>query len=916
MICKVCGSEFNIENFDICPYCMTPVEKKSVAESYDSEIIVKEDSYESLDELEDDVQELEMSLISDDMSYMEEEIEITEADLIEEKDIQEDIPIEELGLSVRALNAFRRVHIHTLNQLIEFLATNNISEMKNVGAKTVQETEKLMRKVGAGEIILTNSEKEPEVVRYLFKNMSPDLDYLSISALAELGFTLKTISKLVQKGIRCCGALRDLSKSEIRNIVGSRFEDKIEQLANYLEMDIIELTTYVLDSKRDKREFNVFLRRAKGETLQEIANNPQGEEESTITRERVRQLERSCLNSIIHYLRELLYICKGGDKYISIQDLLEIFNDDEYDQVLLYACKLIDEFEYLDFADIVIEKRDEGPTEDIIISVIRDIVGNGTDLSACKNDIEEALLEQGIDYIGMEAVKNLLKKYNYSIYGDFATKGKGHYATICMHIIRRDFPNGIKLSQHETEQTEDLMKLREIAYENYAGIELPTSDRTLSSNLTRYGLILCGRGKYIPEEKVIIDENIMSDIKEFIDNNELSRVFYKEIYAEFEGVLNLVCGIDNYNYLHGVLALRFPNEYEYSRDYLLKKGVSDANAESISDRIYNYICRSGRPVSKSELEQEFKGFSTVMLTNAFANDSRLFQWEYNYFACIGILNVTVEDVLKIEQVLESIFDENRGYASAALLYKHIKEDYPSFIEKNNIKSDMNLHYIVASLLDGKMDFRRPHIARKGAIDLSTTKNVILYLLEYPEEFTYEEYMKLVADMGWSNVTASAVLCEIEEDYARLSVDRYILKERVAIPSSLVKDVEKVILENMEDGILPISNLDFEMFPEWRYDWNEFLLEAVIKTHFSEFEIVHPIMKDRRYQKGILVMKNDALTSYPQVVAKKMQKYGYTRLSESQFLSFLIVNNLSRKAIPNELSNNDYIRKDGDYYIVV
>ena len=25
MICKVCGSEFNIENFDVCPYCLTPV---------------------------------------------------------------------------------------------------------------------------------------------------------------------------------------------------------------------------------------------------------------------------------------------------------------------------------------------------------------------------------------------------------------------------------------------------------------------------------------------------------------------------------------------------------------------------------------------------------------------------------------------------------------------------------------------------------------------------------------------------------------------------------------------------------------------------------------------------------------------------------------------------------------------------
>lgn len=35
MICKVCGSEFNIENFDVCPYCLTPVilESEDVIES-------------------------------------------------------------------------------------------------------------------------------------------------------------------------------------------------------------------------------------------------------------------------------------------------------------------------------------------------------------------------------------------------------------------------------------------------------------------------------------------------------------------------------------------------------------------------------------------------------------------------------------------------------------------------------------------------------------------------------------------------------------------------------------------------------------------------------------------------------------------------------------------------------------------
>ena len=143
MICKVCGSEFNIENFDVCPYCMTPIEKEIFVENNDSEHIIVEDSFESIHEIIEISQETEMDLFSHDLNDMDEEIEITEVDLIEEKEEQEDISIDELGLSVRALNAFRRARINTLNELIEFLATNDISEIKNVGAKTVQETEEL-----------------------------------------------------------------------------------------------------------------------------------------------------------------------------------------------------------------------------------------------------------------------------------------------------------------------------------------------------------------------------------------------------------------------------------------------------------------------------------------------------------------------------------------------------------------------------------------------------------------------------------------------------------------------------------------------------------------------------------------------------------------------------------------------------
>ena len=925
MICKVCGSEFSAENFDVCPYCMTPAtvwnekvenviaEEEILSEPLDEEN-VHPNNADNLRQTSDDSKIEKSQLYMDVLSALEEDSEITEADLFEEKEEPIDIPIDMLGLSVRAVNAFRRVNIHTLNQLVEFLAVNGFSNIRNVGAKTIQETEELLRRFNAGEMFFQGSQKIDTPSLYLFNDMSPDADYLSVGALTEFGFTPNAISKLVNEGIKCCSELRHFTTAELKRILGVNYETTIIELAKYLEKDIIDLTSYVLDNLREGRAFEVFLRRAKGETLQEIANNPYNGEEK-ITRERVRQMESNFFRRIRPFVRELLYLCLSGEKIITTHDLLDIFDVDEYDQILLYACKLIEDFEYLDFADGVVKKK-EITVNEILSSIIRDVIKDGANLIEVQTHIEEALYKNNIDYISIDALKNWLNQNGYSVYGDFVTKGKGGYTLICRDILRKHFPKGIKLSHNAQEQATDLIKLRAIAKEQYGGIEMPEKDKALSAIISRSGVVLCGRGTYILDENVIVDESILLNIKDFIDKCEYERVFYHEIYAAFEGVLNMVCGIDNYNYLHGVLVLRFPNEYEYSRDYLLKNGVSDGEAESIADRIYSFICRNGKPVSKAELEQHFMGFSNVMITMPFATDSRLFQWEYNYFSCTGLLSFSDEHIQKIKDTIELIFNENMGYASDAILFDVLSEKCPEFIIANDIKNEMNLHYTLSVLLGDEYDFHRPHISKKNCIDISSTKNVAMYLMGNPMSFTYEEYVTMITKMGWSAVTAGCVLSDLENDFSRISVGTYLRNSELVIPSDTVKQIEDLICNEMQDGILSLSAIDFKKYPEWSYEWNTFALETVLKNRSTKFTIIHPVMKDRRYQRGIIVEKDCGLCSYSQVISHKMKSLGYEKLSESQFLSFLVVNSLALKAIPNELNNSDFLRKDNGYYYVV
>lgn len=916
MICKVCGSEFNKENFDVCPYCLAPVcsicsEAEDIKQSSN---VTGNDGNQIQFEVENN------DSTSADISSLYDDYEVTEADLMEEKeeiDQEQEILIDELGLSVRAVNAFHRAKIYTLNELVEFLALNSISDLKNVGAKTVRETEELMEKIRSGqlELVRTSSCVSSEPQKNAFEHISVDVDYLSIDALVELGFTNKMVSKLLENNIKCCEGLRSLSKKDLTNIFGGRFMDRIPEVAILLQNDIIYLLGYVLDKYKESREYRVLLRRAKGETLQEIASNPDGEED-VITRERVRQIENKFLRSLIPFVRELLYIIKGANNYIVAQDILDIFDDDEYDQILMHVAKSFDEFEYLDFVDIFVEKNDDSSVEEQLLNLVKDIVGDGIDLYEYRDELEDIVVEKGFDFMDIDAIARLLKKYNYMLYGSFAVKGRANYATVCLYIIEKVFPDGIKLSQSETEQSEDLIKLRSIIEEKYAGLSVPSSDRALSSTLVRSGLVLRGRGTYISQEHIAMDETLLQDIRNYIDTKDSNKVFYNEIFSEFEGVLNVMCGVDNYNYLHGILSLRFPDNYEYGRDYLLKNGVIEEETESIADRIYEFICRTGRPISKSELVQEFRGFSNVMIIMPFVNDSRLLQWDYNNYSCTGILSIADEDIKVIRSCILKLFEENNGYASDGLLYDEVSEMLPDFLEKNQINSKMNLHYIVAKLFADEMDFKRPHIAAKDMFDISSTKNVALYLLNRPENFTYEQYMAVCDKMKWSRVTVSSVLSDIENDYVRLSVDEYLRKTAFILSDTLVNSIRQLIDEKMEDGILPLMNMELDEFPEFEYPWNEFVLETIVKMYFADLEIIHPAMKDRRYQKGIVVKKDLGIDYYPQIVLRKMHLLGIDKMTESQFLSFLVLHNLTRKVIPNELYNSGYIRKDGDFFCAI
>ena len=387
-----------------------------------------------------------------------------------------------------------------------------------------------------------------------------------------------------------------------------------------------------------------------------------------------------------------------------------------------------------------------------------------------------------------------------------------------------------------------------------------------------------------------------------------------DIFNEFEGVLAFTSDITNYHGLHGLLAYLYRDEYEFSRDCITKTN-GDGEALSLSDRIVLFILEKGRAVTRNEIKQKIGGLSDIMLFNAINGSKELLQWDYNSFNAQGNLKINDEDLRVISEILEEILSQFKGYCSDRLIFEKVNNQYPEFISRNGIDNTTNLFYVLQNILGEKYQFSRPHICQKGTVDSLTTKNIALYLLGTTQQISRREFVKIAKDVYWSETTADLIFCELEKDYIRISDDIYILYNNFSIQENVLSQVA-IWLQNYvsAQGFLSMIGFDdFENLPSIQYEWNSFLLVSIIKKYELGFRLVSPAIRDRRYNKEIIVLKDSGYYHLDDIVYDVLAKNGINFIDESNLLSFLVVNHLVSKVIPKELVDSKILNYADGYF---
>lgn len=825
-------------------------------------------------------------------------------DLAEES---KDLKIED-AFPENTFNLFRqyckRNNIETARQLVGFNFESLMFE-RGFGAAKVAKIINRWSEIAGGLQITHEVDLDEEVHEERYLPIHASNFALPISILQLLGGSRKVQNGLQLLEISNLGELQATTLTALERKFRAEQMEDLKAAAHYFVRPYQDVLEDLFEAVARGESFELFIKRANGSTLQAVAT------EYNVTREWVRQVCAKFERKIMPFMGPLLseLMDQNDARYIREEQVREYIATQDYASAVVYILKEGETFTLFGSQNIFYEVNSFPDIEKTLTELAGDIVGDGINVFEGIEFIENSLDEAGFGFLNADDFLDLLIFLDYQFFGDFVLKDRKSYGRLCARIVEEDFPDGISNSK------EDMARLRELTREKYGELDLPDSDRSMFTRICDY-LILRGRSKYIAPSRVYVDEDTLAEIKQHIDNCRQKDIFYSELYAEFEGLLALMTNIDNHQFLHGVLRYFYPTDYTFSRDFLSKE--SGESGLSLAERINQFITSVGHAVSKKDILRHFPGLNEVVLFNAVNNSDRLVQWEYNYYNSVANLHLSNEDVEMIDRILKSLIEANDGYCSDGMLYELAQTELESIISKSSIKNSMNMFYAAQAVLADKYAFRNPHIARIGRFRSMVGADIALDLIGDKAVLSLQEFLAMADKLKWARVSAGCIFAEIEKGYIRIAADTYVRKDNFTISEDDITYLAELFKTQTEGNWwLPLQLFaDSEELLPSGLPINEFLAGSLVAENDFGWHIVAPQIKDRRYQRGILVHNSKEISTYDRLVWTVLKENEVSEMHESDLLTFLMIRSLALRYIPKDLQSSSLFKYVEGVYTVM
>ena len=735
---------------------------------------------------------------------------------------------------------------------------------------------------------MDNHEFANELEDYWLDNVSPDNMKIPLPLLRHVGVSQEGISLLLQEGIQ---TVEDLCLRKVP------FHEcfAILPAVGYLPVSVFIHFKEDVGSLSDSARTCV-LGRCNGATLREIGDG------IDVSRERVRQIvEKTCrdLRNAADLVAGVMFgLHNNSFTYADLKDALGDEQTARCCKLALLGSEYAMHFRFSERffpADICPADTDRRLEEFAL-----EVIGKGVNFSDNLESIESGLAERSLGFFDFEDIMNYLVHNGYRFYGGYVSKGAKSYGYVCHDAVMKFFPFDIKLN--DDENNEDMRLLRQIMARHYQGLKIPPANKSLTATMTRDAtrMVLSGRGRYCPFEKVRYDPALLDDVRRFILSSEQTSFYYSELYSYFEERLLAKTNIDNFHFLHGMLKCLFPNEFVYERDMLVKTGTM---RQDVNDRLIQLFKQHKRALKRSEILEAIPGVNDFVIGFSAIRTRDVIQWDAGEYNHIENITAYPEDINSLREIIRAQTSKHSGYCSDSLLYMDAKESCRDFLERNHVKNAQNLFYIASYFLGDDYRFKRPHIAAAGfPVQELSGMSIMQALLGTEKTLNYIDFGLLAQNLGWHESTQAQVFSELEKNYKRVSEDDYVRNGLFSVPRDAIRQTSLVLGEMTESpGFQAFGGiLGYGAFPECGYAWNGFLLETIINEYDTGFRIIYPQIRHRKIQRGVIVPGSSPYSSLDELVVGILLEAGIHSISESGLEKMLRQRGVIIKALPSEL----------------
>lgn len=572
--------------------------------------------------------------------------------------------------------------------------------------------------------------------------------------------------------------------------------------------DLFELGKEFFDNiAKNERAFEIVKRRSEGMTLEQVGH------EYSVTRERVRQVEKKVSNRFVVWIKTRSIIDKinaelDGKKILLPSDL-DVFFDD-YGVVFGYLLKINEE----EFSNLIYEKQ---------IDVF--VIGNENYIARIQEYVDELpdtfnesqlddYFEEGeITYGYPREITEKIIQYDYGKTGDVYHRARLTFAKIYADILQKYYPCGIWVYSDEV-----INDFRSHIKEEYGDIRLPENNRAILARIVSSS-VLCDRGTYCSKKEKYISDELAQKIHDYIRNSDIPVFLTNTLFSIFEDEL-VKEGVTNKYYLQGILKELYEGEFVFRRDYVSK----DAKLTSVYSEIVSFIEKACYPVTKRQINEAFPGVTEIVISISVSDPDVINL--FGVYVHASKLKLEVEDKNYIRDVVDVLLDKS-GCLHCKDIYEYINRDNSNLLTCNGIYQAFGLFSVLEYLYRDELEFSRPYIGKKGQ-EITRTFDQLHEMVEESDVIQLAEVISVAKENHFQINSILEFANSCNKTHLLLNDKELAAIDYIGLSQELVKEVEQYIYKSIT-GTVYVSDLQcIKLFPRINVPWTEWLIYSAIK----------------------------------------------------------------------------------------